>query len=76
MNLRVLPPSCGRRLNLLFPGTVGISFCAMKTSFPGAASGRVASLHLHPAKPGEPLEQVDAIARVCWPKSSSQAASG
>ena len=48
-------------LALLFPGLVGITSCAMKTSFPGAASGRVASLHLHPAKPGEPLQQVDAI---------------
>src|ERR1041385_476077 len=33
----------------------------MKTSFSGAPGGRVASLHLHPAKPGEPLQQVEAI---------------
>ena len=51
----------GRRLTLLFGGLVGITFCAMKPSSPSAACGRVASLHLHPAKPGEPFQQVDAI---------------
>jgi hypothetical protein len=50
-----------RRLTLLFAGLAGITLCAMKTNSSGTASGRVASLHLHPAKPGEPLEQVDAI---------------
>ncbi len=33
----------------------------MKTSFSGAPCGQVASLHLHPIKPGEPLQQVAAI---------------
>jgi len=46
---------------LLFGRLAGINFCAMKTGSPSAACGRVASLHLHPAKPGEPFQQVDAI---------------
>src|SRR5438477_60277 len=33
----------------------------MKTDSSDAVGGRVASLHLHSAKPGEPLQQVDVI---------------
>jgi len=33
----------------------------MKTDSSDAVGGRVASLHLHPAKPGEPLQPIDAI---------------